>query len=200
MAAPHPVGVWIDPADSGSGREPDSADLTPSLRVEPARGQAMITRFDCGSLGKMLLVQLLHWRVKRDVRRNARGYLGIVLLRDWRHRTVLSISLWKDLRSVYSMGEVPAHISVTRVPAKLGIATSCGVFCYSGDWREVMFGGGPQRSPLEPWRAVNPPAGDLPVGEPSVTHVRAAGPAADNPTGATSGRHTEVPGDLQEAP
>jgi hypothetical protein len=110
----------------------------------------MITRFECPSLSTMLVIVLLHRWIKRQVTRLADGYLGAVMLRDWRNRTVLSISLWRDIDSVYSMGKVPRHIHGSRLPARLGIRTRAGVFCYAGDWRQVMFGvGRPKSSPLE---------------------------------------------------
>ncbi len=111
----------------------------------------MITRFECRTIRNMLVVLLLHLRVKRDVRRQARGFLGIVLRRDWRTRTIVSISLGQDMHSVYSMGDVPRHVAAARVPRQLGITTRCGVFCYAGDWRRVMFGTDDETpSPLTP--------------------------------------------------
>lgn len=111
----------------------------------------MITRFECPSLPAMLVLLLLHRRIKRQVARVADGYLGATTVRDWRARTLLSISLWRDLESVYSMGGVPRHVLGSRVPARLGIRTRAGAFCYAGDWRQVMFGTGhPKPSPLEP--------------------------------------------------
>lgn len=117
----------------------------------------MITRFECPSWWVMVVVVLLHQRIKRQVAQRADGYLGAAMLRDWRTRTVLSMSLWRDIDSVYSMGNVPRHITASRIPARLGIRTRAGVFCYAGDWRQVMFGAGtPKPSPLEF------PAGDRP--------------------------------------
>jgi hypothetical protein len=98
----------------------------------------------------MLIILVLHRRIKRQVAQLAEGYLGAVVLRDWRARTVLSMSLWRDIESVYSMGSVPRHIYASRVPHRLGIVTRAGVFCYAGDWRQVMFGAGQANpSPLE---------------------------------------------------
>jgi hypothetical protein len=111
----------------------------------------MITRFECPSLPAMLVVVLLHQWIKRQVARRACGYLGATMLRDWRTRTVLSVSLWRDLDSVYSMGDLPRHIQASRLPARLGIHTRAGAFSYTGDWRQVMFNAGqPNPSPLEP--------------------------------------------------
>ncbi len=110
----------------------------------------MITRFECPGLLAMVVIVLLHDWIKRQVARRTEGYLGATMLRDWRNRTVLSMSLWRDIDSVYSMGNVPLHIRGSRLPARLGIRTRAGVFCYAGDWRQVMFGAGqPKPSPLD---------------------------------------------------
>ncbi|MFC0503430.1 hypothetical protein [Micromonospora costi] len=125
--------------------------MTPVIEPDPAKGQVVVTRFNCGNLPRMLLVLIMHVRMKRHVRRQAVGYLGIKVLVDWRQRVVLSISLWRDLDSVYSMGRVTRHVGAARAPGRLGITTTCGVFCYAGEWTRVMFGG-PTRStsPLHP--------------------------------------------------
>ncbi|SCE78781.1 hypothetical protein GA0074695_1116 [Micromonospora viridifaciens] len=120
--------------------------MTATLEPDPAQGQVVITRFHCGDLARLLLVLMLHIRVKRDVRRHASGFLGIKLLVEWRQRTVWSISLWRDLDSVYSMGAVSRHVAASRVPAKLGVSTSCDIFCHVGEWTRVMFGGAERRS------------------------------------------------------
>lgn len=109
-------------------------------RVSDPRGQVVITRFECPSLYALLLVLALHRRVKREVRRVAGGYLGGTTVVLWSARTVLSISLWDRLDSIYAMGEVQHHILASRVPARLGASTSCGIYTYRGDWRQVMFG------------------------------------------------------------
>jgi len=117
---------------------------------DPDKGQVMITRFECPHWRAMLTILFLHRRIKRQVAQRATGYLGATTLRSWRTRTVLSVSLWRDLDSVYSMGEVPRHIHAARLPHRLGINTRAGVFCYAGDWRQVMFGADePKPSPLE---------------------------------------------------
>ena len=109
----------------------------------------MITRFECPNVLTMIVIVVLHQRIKRQVARLATGYLGALMLRDWRSRTVLSISLWRDIHSVYTMGDVPLHIEASRVPARLRIRTRAGVFCYAGDWRRVLFGAGVAKpSPL----------------------------------------------------
>src|SRR2546423_7874 len=85
-----------------------------AVTLDPDGGQALVTRFDCPSRLRMLLVLVLHGWIKRDVRRVASGYLGAVTVRDWRSRTVLSISLWQRLEHVYGMGGVNRHIRASR--------------------------------------------------------------------------------------
>jgi hypothetical protein len=93
----------------------------------------------------------LHTRVKRDVRRQGDGLIGSRVIVDWHRRVMLSVSLWPDIASVYSMGNVPRHVEAARVPGRLGIRTTSGVFCFAGDWRRVMFGSPmPPRTPLAP--------------------------------------------------
>jgi hypothetical protein len=127
------------------------AGVTPLIETDPAGGQVVVTRFECGTVRNVLAILVLHARLKLDVRRQARGFVGIRLLVDWRRRTILSISLWRDLESVYSMGDVPRHVAATRLPRGLGVDTTCGVFCFIGDWRRVMFRGpSTAGSPLHP--------------------------------------------------
>lgn len=102
--------------------------------------QVVVTRFECRTRLRVLIVLALHWRVKRAVRVRVSGWLGSATVTDWRSRTVLSISLWHDLRSVYGMGDIPVHVQAARVPRRLGIATVSGIYSYSGDWRRLMFG------------------------------------------------------------
>jgi hypothetical protein len=127
------------------------ARLTPWLEPDPAGGQVVVTRFECDSLLKLAAVRILHIRLKFDVRRHAKGFLGVKVLTDWRRRTLLSISLWQDLDSIYSMGQVARHVSAVRVAGTLTTGTACGVFCFVGDWRQVMFRGeAVNRSPFYP--------------------------------------------------
>jgi hypothetical protein len=118
----------------------------------------VVTRFECASIFRLLLVLALHLRTKGDVRRQATGFLGTKFLVDWRRRTVLNISLWQDLDSIYSLGEVPRHVAAAHLPHRLGVATTCGIFCFVGDWRRVMFGSGwhDPRTPLEPLSSGRP--------------------------------------------
>ncbi|MEN3359653.1 MAG: hypothetical protein V7637_3635 [Mycobacteriales bacterium] len=135
----------------------------PVIELDPAGGEVVVTRFECPGLPSLLLLLVMHLRLKRDVRRRANGFLGARPVVDWRRRTLLSVSLWTDLESIYSMGGVPRHVSVVRIPHRLGIRTACGVFCFGGDWRRVMFGGqAAAQSPLHPLPPPPPahPAGD----------------------------------------
>ena len=101
-----------------------------------------MTRFECQTIWQALRILRLHRPMKRIVRHNVDGFIGINLVKDWQHRTIYSISLWHDRQSIYGMGEVSAHVRAARVPARMGIVTSCGVFDYAGDWRNVLFGKG----------------------------------------------------------
>lgn len=110
-----------------------------------------MTRFECPTYRSLLVVLILHVRLKIDVRRHADGFVGVKPLINWRRRTLLSISLWKDFDSIYSMGQVSRHVAATRLPRGFGVDTTCGVFSFVGDWRRVMFGSPSQpRSPLHP--------------------------------------------------
>jgi hypothetical protein len=104
----------------------------------------MVTRFECDTIINLVAMLLLHLRVKRHVHRLGDGLIGSRVIVDWRRRVMLSVSLWPNIESVYSMGNVPRHVEAARVPGHLGIRTTCGVFCFAGDWRRVMFG-----SPVE---------------------------------------------------
>jgi hypothetical protein len=81
----------------------------------------------------------MHWRLKRAVQNQATGYLGVARIVRLRERTLLNVSLWEDLESLRSMGRVPRHVDATRVPRRLGVSTSGGVYPFAGDWRRVLF-------------------------------------------------------------
>lgn len=111
----------------------------------------IVTRFECPNRWVLVYLLALHVRVKRDVRRHVPGLIASRVVVLWRQRTMLSISLWPDLDSVYGMGSVPRHITGSRIPAQLGVTTSSGVFAFAGDWRRVLFGSpAAPRSPLQP--------------------------------------------------
>jgi hypothetical protein len=97
----------------------------------------------------MFVLLLVHRRIKRQVADRAQGYLGAATVRDWRHRVLLSISLWENLDSVYSMGSVPRHVEAARLPSRIGVTTKAGAFSYAGDWRRLMYDvPAPDNSPL----------------------------------------------------
>jgi hypothetical protein len=122
----------------------------PLLELKPEGGQVVVTRFDCRRLWPLLIILALHHRVKQDVQRDASGFLGVTTCIDWRGRSLLSISLWKSATDLYSMGKVTRHIFAARLPQRLKVTTTSGVYCYAGDWRRVMFHSDYQsRSPLQ---------------------------------------------------
>ena len=127
------------------------ARVEPLFQLYPAGGQIVVTRFECGSVARLLAIRLLHARLKRDVRRTAKGFIAVKAVIDWRKRTMLSISLWESLDCIYTMGDVRQHVGAARLPSRLGVATACGIYCLAGDWRQVMFRGAAiTRSPLHP--------------------------------------------------
>lgn len=113
-------------------------------------GCVVITRFECRTLPRLLYLVLRHSATKRAVRRSAKGYVGSRAIVDWRQRTLMSVSLWRSVASIFSMGEVQEHVVAARLPRRLGIATTCGIYTFAGDWRTVMFGTVTEaHSPLE---------------------------------------------------
>ncbi len=86
----------------------------------------MVTRFSCRHRPALLVLHLLHRRVKREVRRTLPGCLGVTTLTDWRAGELLSISLWESAEDIYGMGEVNSHVLASRVPGHLEVSTrSC---------------------------------------------------------------------------
>jgi hypothetical protein len=125
--------------------------------LDPTGGQVVVTRFECGGLVNLLTLLVLHVRIKRAVRRQTDALIGSRVMVDWRRRVMFSVSMWPDIESVYAMGEVTRHVLAARLPRRLGVRTACGVFCYAGDWRRVMFrGGSTALSPFAPVPADRP--------------------------------------------
>ena len=125
--------------------------------LDPTGGQVVVTRFECGGLVNLLTLLVLHVRIKRAVRRHAPALIGSRVVVDWRRKVMFSVSMWPDIDSVYAMGGVNRHVLAARLPRRIGVRTTCGVFCYAGDWRRVMFRGGSQaQSPFAPVPADRP--------------------------------------------
>jgi hypothetical protein len=142
------------------------ARVEPLLEADPASSQVVVTRFECGNLLTLLTLRAVHVRIKSEVRRQAAGLIGVTTFIDWRSRTMLSISLWQNFGSIYSMGNVPQHVSVSRLPGRLGVTTTCGIFSLTGDWRRAMFRSDVvTRSPLDPFS--REPASTRPGGKDS---------------------------------
>ena len=92
--------------------------MTNHLASEPTDGggRVVITRFDCRNRRTILLFLLVHSRIKRDVRQECPGFIAASRVIIWSDRTLLSITLWRDLDSIYDMGGVPRHIFASRLP------------------------------------------------------------------------------------
>jgi len=119
--------------------------------LDPTGGQVVVTRFECGRLVNLLTLLILHVRIKRAVRHHMPALIGSRVVVDWRRKVMFSVSMWPDIDSVYAMGMVSRHVVAARLPHRMGVRTSCGVFCYAGDWRRVMFRSDSEgRSPFAP--------------------------------------------------
>ncbi|MFE3905965.1 hypothetical protein ACFXPY_38340 [Streptomyces sp. NPDC059153] len=139
------------------------------IKARDPRGHVALTRFECRTALNMVVVLLMHMRIKREVRRVAPGFVGAAPVVLWKHRTILSVTLWRTLESMYAMGEVQSHILASRVPHKLGIRTTSGLFPYGGDWKNLLF--------------------EAAVTDVDPLHERERDPATDAPTSARKG-HT----------
>src|SRR5262249_54959441 len=97
VATTYSPGDRRDDAGRRAGHDTRRGDrLSPAFTLDRSGGQVMITRFECPGLPAMVIIVLLHRWIKRQVARRADGYLGAAMVRDWRTRTVLSMSLWRD--------------------------------------------------------------------------------------------------------
>jgi hypothetical protein len=102
-------------------------------------------------LFSLVAIWVMHLRLKRAVRARTTGFVDAKALVLWRQRTLLNISLWRDVPSIATMGRVPGHVNAARLPSRLGVATAGCVYPSAGDWREVLFGiDVATRSPLAP--------------------------------------------------
>jgi hypothetical protein len=122
------------------------------MRLDVTGGHVVVTRFACPSLLVVLHLLGLHVLLARKVRQQAPAVIAVRAHVDWRRRQLLSISLWRSIDDIYTMGNVSAHVQAARLPGRLGVQTSCGVFTYVGDWQRVMFGAvdSKKSSPLSP--------------------------------------------------
>ena len=103
-------------------------------------GAVVITRFRCRSLGRLLMIMARHKWVEPELRRVAAELIGVSELVNWKQRELLTISVWRRGLGVYDMGQSSRHVASARVPGRVGVETACGVYCYDGDWRKVLFG------------------------------------------------------------
>ncbi len=103
---------------------------------------------------KLLVIALLHPWIRHQIQREATGLVASSRRILWRERTLLSVSMWQNLDSIYTMGRCGAHVAAARLPHHLGISTSCGIFTLAGDWRRIMFEShASTRSPLRPLKS-----------------------------------------------
>lgn len=102
----------------------------------------VITRFDCPTYRHLLVIRLLHAVLGRRIRAKLDGLLLSHTTTDLRARRVVSVSVFRELGDLYQMGSVTTHVNAARIPPKLGVKTSGGVFVYAGDWRKILFDAG----------------------------------------------------------
>jgi hypothetical protein len=107
---------------------------------EGADDRVVVTRFECGSLAKLLALSVLHMFIRRAAIRDTQGLVVSTSHVSWGSRTLVSVSLWRSLRDVYSMGQCREHVIAARIPHRWGIRTACAMFRVEGDWRNIMFG------------------------------------------------------------
>jgi hypothetical protein len=155
MAGPRPdSAAFVRNDAAGGGAAGHLADELSGAGVhppEPGGGHVVVTRFECPNLAVLLYLLLLHARVRRDASRQASGLIASRAAVLWRRRTLFSITLWRNLDSIYTIGSVPRHTAATRLPRRFGVSTSSGVFTFTGDARRVLFGSPVEsRSPLLP--------------------------------------------------
>jgi hypothetical protein len=124
-----------------SRRGPDAlvAGALGRCSLSGSGGVVVVTRFDCGSLRRLVAVRALHLFLGRRIRRQLPGLLATSTHTGVRARRILSITVFTRLEDLYGMGSVRAHVEAARTTARLGVTTSGGVFAYAGDWRRIMF-------------------------------------------------------------
>lgn len=99
----------------------------------------VVTRFCCPDRSTMVQIALRHQLLKPTVFRNVPGFRGVRLLLYWKDRELHSVSLWAHKAAILGMGEISAHVTLSRLPRRLGVSTTCDVYSSEGDWRTVLF-------------------------------------------------------------
>ena len=113
--------------------------LDPRL-AEQTGGLVVVTRFVCPRAWMLVWLRWQHRRVRSAVARRSPGFVGAVLLIERPARTAYSVTLWREPRALYDMGEVREHIEIVKRAGRLGIRTEGGVFPYLGHWSNLLFG------------------------------------------------------------
>lgn len=108
------------------------------MTMPPQPGALVLTTFRCRNLLSFFTFMLLHWRLKRDVRTQAEGFLGVTLYSDRSRRLHRSISLWRDPSCVMSMGSVKRHIFAVHQANQWIDESSCVIYSNPEDWRKLL--------------------------------------------------------------
>lgn len=120
-----------------------SSEYTPPSRsVNDVGGVIVVTRFTARRKWQLVVLRLLHPLIKRRVSKQCTGLIGATSWMSWRELTMYSVSAWESVNAVYDLGNVDEHIRASRIPVAWSVETRCGIFAYSGEWKQLMFGGG----------------------------------------------------------
>lgn len=114
--------------------------MNPFLGDLAAVQSISVTWFECKTPLQRWVVRWFHRVVGREVRARIPGYVGTSLFRPRNSAHLVSISMWEDQACMVRMGSVASHIRAARVPGRLRVKTTGGIYQYNGDWRTVLHG------------------------------------------------------------
>ena len=103
-------------------------------------GVVVVTRFVCPQRWMLLWLRRQHGRVRAAVSDRSTGFVAAAFTVERAERTAYSVTLWRNPRALYDMGEVPEHIEVVKRAGRLGIRTDAAVFPYLDHWSNLLFG------------------------------------------------------------
>ncbi len=99
---------------------------------------AVCVRFQCDKRRHLLHLRLRAWRIEREVKRTRAAYVtGKTRLR-WRERELISLSIWSDQASMFSMGGCARHIDAAHYALNHGVRFQSDIMDTVGSWSQVM--------------------------------------------------------------
>jgi hypothetical protein len=111
--------------------------------LDGTQGLVVVTRFVAPTVPRLIVLRFIHPFVKLQIRLACPGLVGAASWTSWIEKTLYSISAWESSASIYDLGNVNGHVNASRIPGHLGVTTSCGVFSFAGEWKEMLFQAGP---------------------------------------------------------